>query len=91
MLRRSSERMAWTLLTAGAAAGAALAARRGITAGWKLARKTDPPQNPAERGVEWQDALLWGAAIGLAGGLSRIVARRGAAAAWRRWRGPIPS
>jgi hypothetical protein len=91
MFGRSRDRLLWQVLGATAAAAAAMVARAGIRGAWKVVRKGDPPENPVERGVGWGDALAWGAAIGVAGGLSRVVGRRAAAAAWKETKGGIPS
>lgn len=34
------------------------------------------PNNPADRGVSWREALLWGMVSGAVAGLTRVGARR---------------
>lgn len=73
-----------------ARASAAAAALGGLAAvgilqyGWRRLKGTDPPQNPAAADVEWREAVAWTVVSGLAIGLSRLAARRGLAAIWRR-------
>jgi hypothetical protein len=50
----------------------------------------DPPENPASRGVGWREALIWSISLGVGAALSRLVAQRGAAAAWQGVTGSQP-
>lgn len=59
--------------------------------GWKFITKKEPPINPASPGVLWKEALLWGAATGLAAGVARIVLRRITAGLWRKYKGAKPT
>ncbi len=90
-----SRKTLWMLAGAGAAAGAAIATRKAIGAGWRAATGEDAPRNPVASDVDWPAALLWGAVVGAAAGLARVAARRGAALAWHRATGdkppPIPT
>jgi hypothetical protein len=49
-----------------------------------------PPENPASRGVRWRDALIWSISLGVGAAVSRLVAQRGAAAAWQAATGSRP-
>jgi Protein of unknown function (DUF4235) len=73
-----------------AGAAAAAASRRAMTALWRVSRHQDPPENPASRGVRWRDALIWSISLGVGAGVSRLVAARGAAAAWQVATGSRP-
>jgi hypothetical protein len=64
--------------------------RQGLERGWKLAMHDDPPLDPSSREVSWRDAILWTIASGVAMGLGRLIARRGAAAGWERLTGEAP-
>lgn len=57
---------------------------------WKVVTKKEPPLNPASPGVLWKEALLWGAATGMAAGVARIILRRLSASVWRKYKGAIP-
>lgn len=50
----------------------------------------DPPDNPAEPGVGWRQALTWTAGVALAGAVMRVVARRLTASGWERATGERP-
>ena len=65
----------------------AVAAKKVLERVWVSVTGEDPPTNPAAAGTRWRDALLWGAALGLAGGLARTVARRATAGAASRLTG----
>lgn len=74
-----SQRLIWTLVTTGAAVIGGAAARSLLKVGWKAATNEDPPNNPAQAGTSWGQALLWAALTGTAVGIARVLARRGAA------------
>ncbi|MDX1661070.1 MAG: DUF4235 domain-containing protein [Gemmatimonadota bacterium] len=74
--------LVWKAFAALAATSAAAGARRVVRSGWKRAKDEEPPENPAASSVTWKDALAWGLLIGVAGGVARIVSRRGAAYLW---------
>lgn len=84
------ERILWKVAAAGAALAAGVAVRKALTAGWRAARKTDPPTNPASRSTGWADALAWTAATSVAVAVAKLVAERGAAAGWERATGTPP-
>jgi hypothetical protein len=89
-MRGRTQRMAWSLFATGAAAAAAVIAHGVLEKTWKQVRRKDPPLNPAAPRVTWGEALSWGAAAGIVAGLSRVVARRSAVAAWSRMFGHLP-
>ena len=86
----ADRRLLWKVvgLASGAAAGAAT--RAALHAGWKRARGSDPPANPASPATSWPEALIWAAASGVAMGVTRLVAQRGAAEAWKASAGTYP-
>ena len=81
----------WNLVATGSAIAAGVAMRRTLFAGWKVVAREEPPINPADRATPWRQAILWTALTGAAVGVTRMLARRGAAAGWRRWVGPKPA
>jgi hypothetical protein len=89
-LRRFVYDRAWGLVAMGAAALAGIATRKALDAGWHLVQDEDPPEDPASRGVGWGQAVLWTVATSAAIGVAQLVARRGAAAGWRKVRGRYP-
>lgn len=84
------EKITWKLAAAGAGIVAGLAVRSLLTAGWKAARRTDPPTNPAAPGTGWGEALAWTVATAAGMGAARLVAVRGAAAGWQKATGQLP-
>lgn len=84
------EKLLWKAAAGGAGVVAGLAVRKSLEAGWKKARKADPPANPAWSGIGWGDALAWTAATTVAMGVAKLVAVRGAAAGWQKATGHLP-
>jgi hypothetical protein len=65
-----------SLIVTGAAVAAGVLTNRLLKAAWRQSRGEDPPINPAAAEVSWTDALIWGASVGAAIGVSRVLARR---------------
>lgn len=86
----SSDKIKWIGLAAGSAMIASFATRNLLRAGWRAFADNDPPRNPASPDTEWSEAVTWTVAAGLAAGLTRLVARRGAAAVWKGTTGSRP-
>jgi hypothetical protein len=84
------KRRLWEMLAFASGAAAAAACRRAMMALWRVSRHEDPPENPASRGVGWRDALIWSISLGVGAAVSRLVAQRGAAAAWQAATGSQP-
>lgn len=83
-------RRLWEAFAFVSGAAAAAACRKAMTSLWRVSRHQDPPENPASRGVGWRDALIWSISLGVGAGVSRLVAARGAAAAWQVATGSRP-
>ncbi len=64
------------ILAVAMAVGFAAATRWTLRKGWVMGTGEDPPDNPAEAGVSWRTALIWGAVSGATAGVARTVARR---------------
>lgn len=84
------EKTMWKLAAGGAAVVAGIAVRNVLMAVWRSVMKNDPPNNPADPATSWGEAVAWTAATGLAVGVARMVASRGAAAGWQRYTGTLP-
>ncbi len=84
-------RILWKVvaLASGAAAGAAT--RTLLHAGWRRTKGSEPPANPASPSTTWPEALIWAAASGVAMAVTRLVAQRGAAEAWKASTGSYPA
>ncbi len=67
-----------------------MATKKVLQAGWKKVRGGDPPTNPAAPGTSWKEALIWAASSGVAMAVTRMVAQRGAAEAWKAKKGSYP-
>ena len=57
---------------------------------WRKTKKTEPPADPASPGTPWVEALTWAAASGVAVGVGRLVATKGAATAKTKLTGKVP-
>jgi hypothetical protein len=86
----ADRRLLWKAVgsLSGAAAGAAT--RKLLLVAWRRTRGSDPPTNPAAPGTRWSEALIWAASSGVALAVTRLVAQRGAAEAWKAKTGTYP-
>ena len=64
--------------------------RKALDAGWRKVRGSEPPRNPAVPGAAWSEAVTWAVASGIAMGLSKMLAAKGAATAWQKTTGSLP-
>lgn len=85
------EKITYNLLAAGAAILAAKLVRAGLEKTWEAVNKEVAPENPADPETSWKEALIWSVASGVAVGLARMFAQRGAAAGWHRLMGYNPT
>jgi len=81
----------WTLMGLAATLGATMAARKAMTATWKLSTGKKPPSNPEHPDVSMGEAVAWAVASGVAVGLARMLASRKAADYYRRSTGHLPA
>jgi hypothetical protein len=82
--------IAWKAVALGAGAASAFVTRKALTAVWKGVKGDEPPSNPAARSTTWPQALIWAVSSGVALAVSRLLAQRGAAAAWKAKTGGYP-
>jgi hypothetical protein len=81
----------WSLMGLGATLGATMAARKAMTATWKLSTGKKPPSNPEHPDVSMGEAAAWAVASGVAVGHARMLATRKAADYYRRSTGHLPA
>lgn len=81
----------WTLMGLAATVGATMAARKALTATWKLSTGKQPPSNPEHPDVSLGEAMAWAVVSGVAVGLARMFATRKAADYYRRSTGHLPA
>ncbi len=81
----------WSLMGLGATLGATMAARKALTATWKLSTGKQPPSNPEHPDVSLGEAVTWAVVSGVAVGLARMFATRAAADYYRRSTGHLPA
>jgi hypothetical protein len=84
------KKLLWLAVASGATTVAGLAVRKGLDRAWRLATDENPPDDPGSKDVAWRDAILWTVATGVAVGLGRLFAQRGAAAGWEALTGDDP-
>ena len=89
-MARVASKIGWRILALGFAVPTGIAVRKAVDAGWRATRQTEPPRNPAAPGTAWSEALLWAGVSGVAVAAGRLVATRGAAAAWKSLTGSLP-
>ncbi len=76
---------AWTAVGFLAAAAGAVVARKLIESGWRTTTGQEPPKDPASEEDTWVQTMTWAVATGALVGVVRVLSRRGARSAWRRW------
>ncbi|NNF27048.1 MAG: DUF4235 domain-containing protein [Gemmatimonadetes bacterium] len=72
------------VLSGAAAAAAASLTRRTLARGWRARFGQDPPEDPSRADVSWRSALAWAFASAGAVAVSRVLAKRAAAAGCER-------
>ena len=70
--------------------GVAIGTHTLLKEGWKAIAKDNPPENPNDPGVVWRDAFIWGAAVGIGVGLSKVLMKIVLDKTWRKYKGPKP-
>ncbi|MDQ6910706.1 MAG: DUF4235 domain-containing protein [Actinomycetota bacterium] len=86
----ANQRIMWKGVGALSGAVAGAMTRKVLTATWRSVRGGDPPTNPASPQTQWSEALIWAVASGVAMAVTRLIAQRGAAEAWRAKTGDYP-
>ena len=81
----------YTLMALAATLAATMAARKALSATWKLSTGKQPPSNPEHPDVSMGEAVTWAVASGVAVGIARMLASRKAADYYRRSTGHLPS
>lgn len=82
--------IAYKVVGIGAGVVATKVARSVLDKGWEKARGGEPPRNPAVPGVGWTEAISWAVASGVAVGMAKLLATKGAANAWVKATGSLP-
>src|SRR4051812_43027951 len=72
----ASASKAYSLLALAATLGATIAARKAMTATWKLSTGKKPPSNPEHPDVSMGEAATWAIVSGVAGGGGGVVGSR---------------
>ncbi len=85
-----AKELLWKAVGASAGVAAAALTRNLLIGAWQRGRHSDPPANPESPSTSWGEALAWAALTGVAIGVARMIATRGAAAGWRRAMGELP-
>jgi hypothetical protein len=85
-----NRRQTWQVVSAVSGAVAALAVRQIGMMLWQRSRHEAPPRHPADQTVSWSDALIWATSAAVGAAVARVLAQRGAAAAWTAATGAPP-
>ena len=71
--------------------GIAIATRTLFKESWKAVKKRRPPENPNDGEVDWSDAAMWGASVGLGVGLTKVLMKMALDAGWQKYIGRKPA
>ena len=85
-----NRRILWKVIGSLSGVAAGSATRALLRAAWRRTKGGDPPTNPASPSTRWSEALIWAAASGVAMAVTRLIAQRGAAEAWKASTGSYP-
>ena len=80
----------WSLMSLGAALGAAAMSKKALDGGWKAATGKQPPENPADPDVDIREAVAWAVASGTIMALAKMLATRRAANYYAKSTGHLP-
>ena len=84
------KRFLWKVLGTVSGLVAGMATKSVLRVAWRRLRGGDPPSNPAAPGTSWVEALAWAVSSGVAVAVTRLIAQRGAAEAWKAKGGSYP-
>ncbi len=84
------KKVIWNALVSAVTFVAAWGARELATNLWTRVSDTEGPVNPADKSVTWPAATGWALLAGAAGGLARVLGRRGSAELWEHTTGTPP-
>ena len=84
------KRLLWKVIGTVSGLAAGMATKAVLRTAWRRLKGGDPPANPAAPGTSWKEALVWAASSGVAMAVTRLVAQRGAAEAWKKEMGTYP-
>ena len=87
----ADQRLVWKAVGSLSGVAAGSATRALLRACWRRTMGGDPPTNPASPSTRWSEALIWAVASGVAMAVTRLIAQRGAAEAWKASTGSYPA
>lgn len=87
-----SERLGWKVVSTASGILGGIATRKVMQSLWRSIGPGDhePPLNPADRRIDWTEALEWAVASGVGVAIGRLVSQRAAAAGWESATGSAP-
>lgn len=80
----------WSVMSLGAAIGAAAITKKLLDQSWRVTTGKNPPANPADPDVNLWEAVMWAAVSGTAVGVARMLAARKAANYYAQSTGHLP-
>ena len=84
-------RILWKAVGSLSGVAAGWATRTLLRAAWRRAKGGEPPANPASPDTSWSEAIIWAASSGVGIAVTRLIAQRGAAEAWKATTGEYPA
>jgi hypothetical protein len=71
--------------------GVAIGTRTLFKQAWTAFKGRRPPENPTDPEVYWRDAAMWGAAVGLAVGFTKVIMKVALDESWQEYMGSKPA
>lgn len=86
------EQMAWKVVSTVAGLLATLAVSRLLVLAWTrfVGERGQSPPDLSDRRVSWPEAVMWAIALGVGGGIGRLVGQRLASRGWEMATGTAP-
>lgn len=83
-------KLGWKVLSTGGGLVASVLTKKVLTSLWAVTKGGQPPANPKQVDVSWQEAVTWTIASSAGVGVGRLLAQRAAAGFWEKATGSLP-
>ncbi len=86
----AGSKLGWTLVRSASTFAAVAVTKKVVDSGWRWVTGHEPPTDPEDPDLTWQEAISWALASGVGIAVARLLATRQAAHLWRKWTGELP-
>jgi len=86
----AGSKLGWTVMRGLCTFAAVAVTKKAVDTGWRWVTGSEPPTDPEDPDLTWQEAVTWALASGVGIAVARLFATRQAAQMWRKWTGELP-